>query len=186
MTTVTRKQLLRFGNDPVLKMVCVPVAPGEPLADLMDLMQRAIKQGSNGVGLAAPQVGISKRVIFTKCRDWRGTVRGRFFINPEIFELSVRTEVEKEGCLSFPGVYKAVRRPVQIILRYEDERRFVRTQGFLDFHARVIQHEIDHLNGICKVGDPTYPADKKTDAERAGGAVALAMVTATALTIGAQ
>lgn len=151
------ERIIRTGDDPVLKQVCEPVAPGEPLLFLETMAQ--VCKRLNGAGLAAPQIGVTKRVIFVNCRDAKGSIRRRFMINPVITAQSEHTAVGQEGCLSYPGVWKHIARPVEITVEYLDEKRVQRRETLADWPARVVCHEVDHLNGICKVGDPNYPDD---------------------------
>lgn len=157
-------KLIRKGGDPVLKQVAVAVTPGENIESLLDLMQTVCKKSKTGVGLAAPQVGVSKRVIFLLCADDKGTVRGRFMINPEITRQSTQTVVDEEGCLSFPGIVKRIARPTWVEVKSEDDKRRPRTEKLHGFAARVFFHEYDHIQGICKVGDPDYLPDEIDDA----------------------
>lgn len=99
-----------------------------------------------GVGLAAPQVGILKRVIVIDNRDEENGKRF-YMINPEIIEKE-GVEVGMEGCLSVPGKQGTVERSKDIKVRYNDlsgEEKILEAEDFL---ARIIQHEIDHLDGI--------------------------------------
>ena len=100
-----------------------------------------------GVGLAAPQVGISRRFFVTNAMD----DKPRVFINPEIIETSQETVSGEEGCLSLPGVWANVERPLFIKLQAQDltGRIFhLKAEGWL---ARIILHEYDHLNGLLFV-----------------------------------
>lgn len=99
---------------------------------------------SDGVGLAAPQVGILKRIIVVDICDGNGPFA---FINPEILEQS-GSQIDDEGCLSIPGKYGAVERPQRIRIRYNDQEMAERELVAEDFMARAICHEIDHLDGI--------------------------------------
>jgi peptide deformylase len=146
--------LIRKGDDPILKQVCTPIEPGEPLP-FLELMERACRRASNGVGLAAPQVGHARRVIFTLSRNGMGDL-GQFFINPVIIWRSKETDVAEEGCLSYPGITKRIRRFSEIRLAFLDRARRPHEVLFRGFPARVIQHEVDHLDGICRVGDPSF------------------------------
>lgn len=93
-----------------------------------------------GIGLAAPQIGDPRRYFV-----WdRGLV-----INPIITEASEGRQTMQESCLSFPGVFKQVERPYKITTRYLDERGTVQEKTYDGRYARVFQHELDHLNGIC-------------------------------------
>ncbi|WP_226674277.1 peptide deformylase [Rossellomorea aquimaris] len=109
------------------------------LANMYDTMLEA-----DGVGLAAPQVGIDLQVAVVDIGDDSGTIE---LINPEIIEAG-GSQTDLEGCLSFPGLYGEVTRPYFIKVRTQDRKgRTVEFQAE-DFMARAIQHEIDHLHGI--------------------------------------
>lgn len=98
-----------------------------------------------GVGLAAPQVGISQRLFVARVE---GKVKA--FINPEIFIISDYYEeydYAYEGCLSIPGKKVNVRRAKHIQINYQDRKGNYYTEEYWDFDARVIQHEFDHLQG---------------------------------------
>ncbi|HMB25839.1 MAG TPA: peptide deformylase, partial [Patescibacteria group bacterium] len=97
----------------------------------------------DGVGLAGPQVGVTKRLIIVNTKN--GT---KCFINPEIVKKSWKKEAGEEGCLSVPGVYGSVKRSVRVVIHAYDrngEKIKLETKGLL---ARIFQHEIDHLNGV--------------------------------------
>ena len=148
------RKLIRTSGDPILKVVCAAVEPGEALP-FLETMERACKK-AKGVGLAAPQIGIAKRVIMT-FGAFGGPIRSRFLINPELIDYSPETAVGLEGCLSYPIVgEKPVERHEWIVVRYLDLTRTSQETRFQGFEARVIQHELDHLDGVCKVGDPAY------------------------------
>ena len=108
---------------------------------------------ANGIGLAAPQIGISKRffvVTLPELEDDEGNKRPGLtdvFVNPEITEKKGSIKME-EGCLSVPGIYEIVERPEEITVSYTDingEKKTLDADGML---ARVILHEYDHLDGI--------------------------------------
>ncbi|MDR3355433.1 MAG: peptide deformylase [Synergistaceae bacterium] len=96
---------------------------------------------SKGVGLAAPQVGVSKKLIVIEYEGEKHVV-----INPSIIEEDGFERAE-EGCLSFPGVYESVERPAKIRVVYWDEAGARRDEVIEGFLARVFAHEIDHLSG---------------------------------------
>jgi peptide deformylase len=107
---------------------------------------------AEGVGLAAPQIGLPIRllVIDVKSFDEEKPEAEGFkivMINPEMLETSDETETEEEGCLSIPGIHENVSRPKKIKISYLDADFNEHTKEFEDFHARVIQHEYDHLEG---------------------------------------
>ncbi len=96
-----------------------------------------------GVGLAAPQVGISRRFFITNAPD----DKKRVFINPEIIATSQETVKAEEGCLSLPGVWGNVERSVAISIQAYDVKGKIFRLNAEDWLARVIQHEYDHLDG---------------------------------------
>jgi len=107
------------------------------------IQMKKIMENDNGVGLAAPQINVSQRIIICN-------VDNKFysFINPEIVKSSKETSSIEEGCLSLPNIYGEVERPEKIILKAIDsdgKKIKLKVFGLL---ARVIQHEIDHLDGI--------------------------------------
>lgn len=103
----------------------------------------------NGIGLAAPQVGINKRFIAIDIGSDIDENSGKYFmINPEIIEKSDETSEFEEGCLSLPTGRAKVTRPAEITVRWTDPNREVKTETFKGIMATCVQHEIDHLDGI--------------------------------------
>ncbi|MFA6919043.1 MAG: peptide deformylase [Patescibacteria group bacterium] len=96
-----------------------------------------------GVGLAAPQVGESIRLVVVKYKD--GSIA---MINPKILRKSILKEWGEEGCLSVPGKYGEVKRSKKLTVRYIDEKGKTKTLIANGMLARIIQHETDHLDGI--------------------------------------
>jgi peptide deformylase len=131
-------------DDPMLHRRADPVAEvGEGQRRLADEMIATMHE-KEGIGLAAPQVGRPVRMFVTKAPE----DRERVFINPEIVGTSIETEAAEEGCLSIPGVRADVERAAAVRVQAFNRRgrRFtVAAEGML---ARVIQHELDHLNGV--------------------------------------
>lgn len=175
-------KLIRTGDDPILKVVCEPVAPGESIADLLDIMDRACKRSKLGVGLAAPQVGVAKRVILVRTSA-NGSIKWFAMVNPEILEMGSDVQVGKEGCLSYPGVWKMIPRYRYVSVIYENKNRVRKAINLYGFDARVFQHEYDHLQGICKVGDDSFPDAPKETARQGNPALAAAAMTAIALAV---
>lgn len=135
------KLKIRLYGDPALRQVCEPVeevGPGERM-----LIQAMIgtMNDHKGVGLAAPQVGINKRIFVMDVGE--GPM---VFVNPEIVKTSGHAGMD-EGCLSIPDVQVNVQRPAKIIVRYMDINNEPCEAAFGELPARVIQHENDHLNG---------------------------------------
>ena len=112
------------------------------LEDMLQVMYR-----SNGIGLAAPQVGILKRLIVMDCSDKNIKKEPLKFVNPEILNLSSDKSEFEEGCLSLPTQYAKVERPSNIEVEYKDENGNKYRKNFSGIEATCLQHEIDHLNG---------------------------------------
>jgi peptide deformylase len=151
---------------PALRKLCVPVTRFDGLPALADLMLEVMDE-ANGVGLAAPQVGLPWRLFVMR-------IKGRPWVvaNPTVTPKSGRTRVENEGCLSLPGLYFPIRRPDTVMLEAVDATgRPYKTQ-LSGLAARCVQHETDHLNGNLFVdwltaeqtGAHPYSASPATDA----------------------
>ncbi|MFA7116369.1 MAG: peptide deformylase [Bacteroidales bacterium] len=111
---------------------------------------------SDGVGLAAPQAGISERLFVIDGSDMKSVypyLNGfkRVMINPEILEESKETVSFGEGCLSVPNIYGDVIRPAKIKIKYFDENLEEEIEELDGYKARMVQHEFDHLNGVLFV-----------------------------------
>jgi peptide deformylase len=150
--------MIRKFNDPALKAVCEALCPGDDLS-FIDAMRIACHD-FRGVGLAAPQIGVLKRAVFIM-----PTGKGRCYslINPRIVRHSERMISDEEGCLSYPGVLATVERYEWVEVEHVDRthqhgsssssRWPVTVSYFSGREARIVQHELDHLDGICRVGD---------------------------------
>ncbi|MCI7440407.1 MAG: peptide deformylase [Treponema sp.] len=152
-------RICKLGED-VLRQKCEPVKPEEINDEFRALIEEMFDTmiSANGVGLAAPQVGIAKRFFVLMSDD---DVR-RVFINPEIIKTSAETSEYEEGCLSLPGYSENIVRPVKISISALNEKGkpFVinDADGLL---ARIIQHENDHLDGTLYIDR----GDEKTKQE---------------------
>lgn len=113
------------------------------LAQLLDDMYDTMV-AADGIGLAAPQVGVSKRVAIVDLGEGQDVIE---MINPVVVAIGGK-EVEVEGCLSFPDIYGEVERPFYVKIEAEDRDGNLYELEAEDYEARAIQHEIDHLNGI--------------------------------------
>ncbi|MER3412935.1 MAG: peptide deformylase [Armatimonadota bacterium] len=111
------------------------------LRQFAEEMVRAMRS-ANGIGLAAPQLGRAVRLTISAAGG-----KPRAFFNPEIVA-SEGEQVGLEGCLSLPGLYGDVKRAAKVRVRFVDEDNRVREETFEDLEARVMQHEIDHLDGV--------------------------------------
>jgi peptide deformylase len=149
---------VRILGDPILRQKAADV--GEITADLRRLIDDMFETmyEEEGVGLAAPQVGISQRIIVVDPHE-EGT-KGFALINPVVKEFSKEVERGEEGCLSIPNIKDIVERPVRVTvegLTPEGEARCIEAEGLL---ARILQHEIDHIDGILFI-DRLSPLKRK-------------------------
>ncbi|MBI2039440.1 MAG: peptide deformylase [Candidatus Niyogibacteria bacterium] len=144
----------------------IPIAniPQKATQNLIERMKRTLRAEPDGIGLAAPQIGVSKAVFIVSehvlrppeakeetdeaRKKQKETERYLVFINPRIMKLSKKTKLMHEGCLSVRGVYGMVKRSTNVTVEAYDEygKKFTRGAGGLLAH--VIQHETDHVNGI--------------------------------------
>jgi peptide deformylase len=106
---------------------------------------------SSGIGLAAPQVAVNKQVIVIDCDPENAANEPVILVNPKIVGASRTFCTAEEGCLSIPGVYLDVVRPEAIEVTYKDEQGRPQKRRANGLLARVIQHEIDHLQGVLFV-----------------------------------
>lgn len=131
-------------NDPILRNVSIAwdfVSDGDP-TDLVKAMTKVMFE-NNGIGLAAPQCGILKRVLIM------GTPEHLIAcINPDIVNAEGE-EKDLEGCLSFPELWLNVKRPATVNVRYQSVMGETIEQSLTGLKSRIFQHELDHLNGIC-------------------------------------
>ncbi|QKF07024.1 peptide deformylase [Berryella wangjianweii] len=134
--------------DPTLRTVCEPCVVGDKSLRRLSAQMASTMYRNNGVGIAAPQVGVTKRLIVVDC-DWDESQRDPIvLVNPELVDTWGDPVVESEGCLSVPGVSAPVERAPWARVRYYDldgEQWEIESDGLL---GRCLQHEIDHLNGI--------------------------------------
>lgn len=142
---------------------------GPALHKLLDDMLETLR-AAPGVGLAAPQVGISQRVVVIEYPededDPENTTRVFELINPELIKVKGEEEAQ-EGCLSMPGLAADVKRATYTLVRYQDRHgKEVRYKAY-DWLARIFQHEIDHLHGVMMTDRATqlYRLKKNEDGE---------------------
>jgi len=134
--------------DPRLKRVSTPVeAVDDNLRALMDDMLETMYDAP-GIGLAAIQVGVAKRVIVMDIAPREGDREPRYFVNPEILWRSEETQPYEEGCLSVPDIYDEVERPARVKLRYLNYQGDAVEEDAEGVFAVCIQHEMDHLDGV--------------------------------------
>jgi len=129
--------------DPILRQKAEPIKEvNDEVRKLIDDMAEVMYQ-DDGVGLASPQIGVSKRIIVLDAGEGFSAM-----INPEIIELSKEEESMEEGCLSLPDIRLQVKRPTKIVIRGLNEKGEPVEFEKDGLMARVYQHETDHLNGI--------------------------------------
>ena len=135
--------------EPVLLTVGKPFAEEEFNEELKKLVEDMFETmyDSQGVGLAAPQVGVSKRLFVMDVPTEEGESNRIALINPEII-LQEGEQIGDEGCLSFPGIYTTVRREVRTVVRYKDVFGNEQELDCTDLSARCVLHETDHCDGI--------------------------------------
>jgi peptide deformylase len=135
--------------EPVLLAVGKPFGEDEFNEELQKLVEDMFETmyDSQGVGLAAPQVGVSKRLFVMDVPFGEGESNRIALVNPEII-LQEGEQVGDEGCLSFPGIYTTVKREVRTIVRYKDVFGKEQELDCTDLSARCVLHETDHCDGI--------------------------------------
>lgn len=153
-------------ND-ILRQKSLPVKKvDKEIVKLLQSMEETMF-ADNGCGLAAPQVGVHKRVIVVLLNQGSDQEVVVPMVNPEIISHSKTTYIDTEGCLSVPGVFDVVERYDQIIVKFLDKKGREQMLKLTDLNARVVQHEVDHLDGILFV-DKLVEKAELVLAEKAG------------------
>lgn len=136
---------LKIYPDPILSQKCLDIFPGDTEAlDILEEMSKKLYEW-NGAGLAAPQVGILKKIVVIDIRDDPPTLYK--MINPKIIWRSDELVDSKEGCLSLPKLRETVVRHERVKVEYFDENFEKKTLEGNDFLSFCLQHELDHLEG---------------------------------------
>jgi peptide deformylase len=152
------REVCYYGN-PILRKKAEKVQQfDEDLKKLIDDMIETMLV-KDGVGLAAPQIGASLRIAIVDPDPSKGGLTRLVLINPEVEAVDVQSEVMEEGCLSVPGVYAKVKRASAIRVKSLDAQGREQNFDAAGFLARVVQHEVDHLNGVLFV-DKVLPKDR--------------------------
>lgn len=142
---------LHYLGDRVLRQ------PAKRITKVDDEIRQLVREmlqtmySKDGIGLAAPQVGVHKQLIVIDLEPDKPENQPLVLINPTIKQVSREVCVAQEGCLSIPGVYLDVKRPQVVEVAYKDEYGRPRTLQANDLLGRCIQHEMDHLNGVVFV-----------------------------------
>lgn len=149
----TIPKITHIGN-PVLRQKCKTVSAKEGFnfaKQLIKILDEYKKMTGVGAGLAAPQIGIAAQVFVTTGKNGYET-----YINPKIVNYSKKTNFYRESCLSSRMVWGDIERSESIEMKWTNEKGEGKQEKFLGFKARLLQHEYDHLQGICCV-DKTIP-----------------------------
>ena len=166
---VAAMSFIRRLGDPILKSSATPVDRFDDSLRKQVSRMAGIMGDAFGVGLAAPQLGLSQRLLVYRVGPDATLVA---LVNPELEWSSDDQEILDEGCLSIPGITVDVERPVHVRVRALDEEGETRMVEASGLEARVIQHELDHLNGVLILDRTTRDERKRAlrelrDAERA-------------------
>ena len=135
-------------NEESLHTISTPTLITEGVRDLVRDMKETMLS-LNGIGLAAPQVGVNLRVIVVQTiKTGKLTAPVQEMINPVITSYSSEDVEIEEGCLSIPGEYLKIKRPHRIHVKFQDLSGKYKKWNLKGLEARIVQHELDHLNGI--------------------------------------
>lgn len=152
-------RIIRIDDDPILRKKSKPVTVfDERLKVLVDDMVETMHH-ADGVGLAAPQIGILKQVIVFDLYDDEGPMA---LINPRIVDKKGK-QIEEEGCLSLPGRHGMVERPYEVTVQYEDVSGESYELSGEELLSRVLCHEIDHLNGVLYIDKQLEDTEKNEE-----------------------
>ena len=148
---------IRKWDDPILKQVTEPVEENEISTGIAqgwaDEMIKTLKATKDGVGLAAPQIGLSKSILVYQTKDAGGKIVYEIMVNPLVVEYGKVQVTSREACLSYPGYEARVQRYDAIKVNWKSATGKDK-EGWLNGRDAIIfQHENDHLSGICKVGE---------------------------------
>jgi peptide deformylase len=142
----------KLGPQPTLTQISTPWEFGsdQDAAELEKAMCNFMIE-NKGIGLAANQIGIAKRVFVMGSNNIDGFPKPFALFNPRIVEASQEELIDKEGCLSYPDLWISVKRPAVIKVEYQDSQGNVHEAAMSGLIARCFQHELDHLDGVCFV-----------------------------------
>lgn len=142
-----RQDPIRVFPDSVLRKICTPVTDFGPKSEaLIRQMVDILKSQRHGIGIAAPQIGVSKRLAIVDVRPRVPSAEPLILINPEILEAR-DPQPSREGCMSLPDYTGLLNRFFWLRIRWQDERGLIREKVCVGIEAVCVQHEIDHLDG---------------------------------------
>ena len=139
--------------DPILRQKCESFNFDEPVMDPYELSNelQKIRAEGGGIGLAAPQVGINTQVLVIGMGNFQtegAEDYNQVFFNPNIISMGDEKTYMVEGCLSYPGLFVKVKRPKSMVMEWWTEEDTRCEETFDGITSRILQHEVDHLNGI--------------------------------------
>lgn len=179
------REIITLGHPTLRRRAHKVTKFGPEIKHLIDDMIETMR-AAPGVGLAAPQVNVSERVIVVELpadEETGDPAELYAFVNPEIVKTSRELEEGQEGCLSIPGYVGEVERSVEIIVRGQDAYGKPQRLKAYDYLARIFQHEIDHLEGVLFIDRVTEPSKihkiTEEEAAHATGEVAEAVALMT-------
>lgn len=120
-------------------------------AELLEKEMCNFMIANHGIGLAANQIGLTKRVFVMGSENIEGFPKPFALFNPKLLEVSEEQDLYKEGCLSYPGLFLNIKRPSVIKVEFQDSKGNVHEAAMSGLVARCFQHELEHLDGICFV-----------------------------------
>ncbi len=153
----------------ILRTVSKPVREITPELKRFAVDMVKTMEEEQGVGIAAPQVGRNIRMVIVKLNPGDKNEIVFPMVNPEIVDHAEEQEDGEEGCLSLPGVWGKVTRYSHLTVRYKNLKNDQQTLELHHFNARIIQHEIDHLDGVLFI-DKAFDIEEKKRAKRGKGA----------------
>ena len=156
-----KNNILTFSNLPRVEVQ--EYKKGEDISFIKE-MKKTLVSTKDGVGIAAPQIGINTKAFVV--RKYVNRNNFQIFINPEIIETSKNNVIITEGCLSYPGFNIKIERPDAVKLKFTNENMQTDTQWFSGWEARIIQHEMDHFSKDgCQIGLAWEKSQAKQETE---------------------
>ena len=144
MFNLFQMQILVGENNEILRNKSQNVTKFDKALKKLIIEMKKTMEKNKGIGLAAPQVGVNQNIVIVTL-DQKNQLT---MINPEILNYSDKKTIAEEGCLSLPGVWGNVERAKEIKVKFNDEKNRTHILVLKDLNARIVQHEIDHLEGV--------------------------------------